>query len=497
MIGIANGIFFSKKTVNLNGNPCNLVTTIISDTQINLSWDIGSTNHEGHYIYFSSDGENYSNIDTVTGLANTYIAEIPSNIRCYFYVTAFKGTKESEKSNIENIIIAPIILEINISENGESYTLPIEYESTCNFKVDYGDLSPLLNVTSYDDNNATHTYSASGTYRISITGLFERIFSPGNQQIRKVISWGSSGLKKIDFSYSTLNYIPNDTHGNFKLITSFNNSFAGSLLIIIPSYLFDGCFNALSFNDCFYNMPLLEEIGDGIFRNCSNAIDFYDCCSTCPLLSIIGNGIFEGCTGDADISGCFQQTGIFTIPYDLLTPLINAYSAGFVFNNCPNLISTPANLCSSLTKVVDFSGFLSGCSSLVIVGEGLFEGCESGINFSYIFMDDINLESIGNHPFKGCISAENYEGCFINCNKLQVSPYVFYDEGEQSTIFLNKSPNFIVCFSRYSFNGTQGKAPNLWECNYGTGTPTIYGCFIGNDALSLSNYSNIPAEWKT
>jgi len=58
--------------------------------------------------------------------------------------------------------------------------------------------------------------------------------------------------------------------------------------------------------------------------------------------------------------------------------------------------------------------------------------------------------------------------------------------------------NFQACFSRPSFTGTQGEAPELWECDFGSGTPTKTECYAGagNSLTSLSNYGDIPSDWK-
>jgi len=72
---------------------------------------------------------------------------------------------------------------------------------------------------------------------------------------------------------------------------------------------------------------------------------------------------------------------------------------------------------------------------------------------------------------------------------------MFYDSGESGTRFNGKSVNFQSCFERSTFTGTQGTAPDLWNC---TGTPTKTTCFggAGNNLTSISNYTDIPVEWK-
>ncbi len=73
---------------------------------------------------------------------------------------------------------------------------------------------------------------------------------------------------------------------------------------------------------------------------------------------------------------------------------------------------------------------------------------------------------------------------------------IFFRPGEESTRFLNQSPGFSSCFRLDSaFTGTQGTAPALWDCTYGTGTPVITDCFHGHSAASVDNYAAIPVAW--
>jgi hypothetical protein len=86
---------------------------------------------------------------------------------------------------------------------------------------------------------------------------------------------------------------------------------------------------------------------------------------------------------------------------------------------------------------------------------------------------------------------------FYGCTGLRIDPWMFYDDGEQSTKFLNRTVDFTQCFERGSCSADQGQAPDLWNCDFGTGSATATNCFAGagNDLTSLINYNNIPAAW--
>lgn len=90
-------------STGVNGNPTNLTLSVILDVQINLSWTIGSTNQDGHRIYISTNGINFTLKGTVAGTTATYSATgLTAGTKYYFYVVAYKSTKESNPTNTAN-----------------------------------------------------------------------------------------------------------------------------------------------------------------------------------------------------------------------------------------------------------------------------------------------------------------------------------------------------------------------------------------------------------
>lgn len=90
------GFGFGGGVVEPNGSPSSLVATVLSDTSIKCDWTIGSTNQDGHKVFISTNGTDFteatvtwndSDTFTITGLtyATTY----------YLYVVAYKGSKLS------------------------------------------------------------------------------------------------------------------------------------------------------------------------------------------------------------------------------------------------------------------------------------------------------------------------------------------------------------------------------------------------------------------
>ena len=83
--------------------PSALTLVVVNDTTINGSFTINGTGQDGHKIYISTDGVNYTLKGTVTGATASYQATgLTAGTLYYFYVVAYKGSSESTASNIAN-----------------------------------------------------------------------------------------------------------------------------------------------------------------------------------------------------------------------------------------------------------------------------------------------------------------------------------------------------------------------------------------------------------
>ena len=224
-------------------------------------------------------------------------------------------------------------------------------------------------------------------------------------------------------------------------------------LTAIPDHLFDGCSAMIGnsgFNSTFRNCPKLTAIPADLFKYqtglTTNA--FYGTFMGCSKLTSIPADLFR------------YNTGITTTAFN------------YTFYLCTGLTSIPADLFRYNTEITTggFTSTFDGCTALATIGTDLFR---------------YNTK---------CLS---FNSTFKNCTKLQLNATIFYAVGESGTRFLNQSVSFFYCFFRVSFTGTQGTAPDLWNCNFGTGTPTKTSCFAGagNSITSLDNYADIPVAW--
>ena len=169
---------------------------------------------------------------------------------------------------------------------------------------------------------------------------------------------------------------------------------------------------------------------------------------------------------------CQDFTCQFTSIATLITSITNWGNCDFRalnFYGCTNLLSLP-------------SGPITGASSMTIAAS-MFYNCT-------------NLTTVPTYLFRNLTNVTSFANTFQNCTNLQLNPDIFYIAGsEESTRFLNKTVSFVNCFNISSFTGTQGTAPDLWNCASGSGAFTKTGCFGGHSTSSLSNYGSIPSAW--
>jgi hypothetical protein len=323
---------------------------------------------------------------------------------------------------------------------------------TYDFTVDWGDGSSIAQIISWDDTDGTHTYADATPRIITIKGecsalAFGRVWQTGISYVVGdiVIQAGlnaSSPVRyicKLAHVAGTSSQPP--TGGSWTTYWDYDYMAQRTVLSLtgIGNFIGDMGFTCVNFRDCVNLFEINSSISN--LKSLTTCIAFFMGTS----ISSIPSGIFDNSLG------------------------ITSFQA--ICHFCTNLTSVPTDLFRYNTAATIFSAAFNGCSNLLTVPTDLFR-----YNINATTFQDI---------FKGCI-------------KLQLNANIFYGDGEQGTRFLNKTVNFIYCFNRTSFSGTQGIAPDLWNCDFGLGTPTRTGCYggAGNSLTSLSNYNDIPTNWK-
>ena len=337
---------------------------------------------------------------------------------------------------------------ITTTSTPQDFTLPLINGGTYNFTVNWGDGTANSTITAYNVGNI-HSYAIPGTYTISMWGTCTQFaFNNAGDKllINKLLDFIDMGFTVLNFyGCSNLTTIASSMKKLKSLTTAVNMFYGCTSLTLIPSGIFEGCIAITTFVYTFRSCTSLTSIPADLFRYNTVVTNF--------------QGTFRNCAG------------LTSIPTDLFRYNTIATTFSYIFLDCISLTSIPTDLFRYNTVVTNFQGIFQGCTSLTSIPTDLFRYNTIVTNFSYTF---------------------------YGCAKAQYNINIFYAVGEEGTRFSNKTVNFDSCFYRTSFSGIQGTAPDLWNCDFGTGTPNKTTCYggAGNSLTSLTNYTDIPVEWK-
>jgi len=189
------------------------VTVInISNTQIDFNLTITSLNQDGHKLYISTDGVNYSLKTTITGIATIASATgLTAGVLYYFYVVAYSGSDESAPSVIYDTRFKFTVDTTKTGSASDTFVLPCTGAGYSCF-IDWGDGGAEENKVG-TLGNVTHIYASAGTYQIKIRGTFTRIYFNGAGDKAKMLSidsWGNISWGSMFSSFNgCLNLVSN------------------------------------------------------------------------------------------------------------------------------------------------------------------------------------------------------------------------------------------------------------------------------------------------
>lgn len=317
----------------------------------------------------------------------------------------------------------------------------------------------------------------------------------------------SSAFLETFYGCTGITSIPTDLfrYNTGASVNAFSGTFQGCTGITsIPEDLFRYNLNSnVMFQNCFYGCTGLPSIPAGLFQynTAINGINtFNSTFKNCTNITAIPADLFRYNTFAKDFSSCFYGcAGLPSIPVDLFRYNTAVTAFGSTFYNCLNLSGEiPIDLFRYNTAVTSFTSCFRGCTSLPSISTDLFRYNTLVTTFYYCFYGCTSLVDIPENLFRYNINCTSFDSVFFNCSKLKLKATIFYAEGEQASRFLNKSVIFANCFNRTSYTGIEsGIAPDIWNCNYGTGTATKTNCFagVGNSKTSISNYCFIATGW--
>ena len=341
-----------------------------------------------------------------------------------------------DRARVEDLANSGFITEWTVSA-GQQITLPLRNEnsSVFNFSVNWGD-GTIQHCTTHI--GISHTYANAGVYRVTIEGRCEGwAFSNAGSRlaITDIIDWGRGNR------FEGFRFLAGGFHGCANL-----RSMGGANSTIKASGGGCGSFNDL-FREC---VGVRGTIPANLFVSHPNVFDF--------------NRTFLACLG---ISG-FIPAGLFSG-----NPLARTFF--WTFMDCSGLTgSIPEGLFANNPLVTIFQSTFLRCSGLT---------------------GSIPAALFANNPL-----VTDFQGALQGCFRLQPSANIFAaDSAALVDRFINRSVNFTNCFARniHADNGV-GTVPELWLCNFGTGTPIRTGCFAGtgNNINTITNFNNIPTLWR-
>jgi hypothetical protein len=297
-------------------------------------------------------------------------------------------------------------MELEIFTTASSYSVTLPFTSVTTFTktlltASWGDGTTSI-ISGSNSVNASHTYSASGTYKIGLTGSFDGFDTTSTNTndfrlvLTKINKWGSNGVRTLKFQgCGALNTIASGDLGLYNLdsVNRFifgttsspaNPPFTASKVTTLPS-------------DLFKFSPNLRVATD--FASLNKNI------TTVPQnLFLYNNNLTQ-------MDGLFFSSTIATLPNVLFASgANNAFDMDNIFKSTPNLTSIPATLfdnviSGSINGGVNFQhAFSQSATNNVLVGNAptiwLATGSYLGTPFAWTFGAD--------GPFEGCTGLTNF-----------------------------------------------------------------------------------------
>jgi len=295
-------------------------------------------------------------------------------------------------------------------------TVPGYNGANYNCTIDWGDGSPVADVTAWNDADLSHSYAAADSYQITIAGTFERIYfaDAGDKAlITSVDNFGSVGwtwLANAFYGCANLTSIGGDH--DFSAITAISDSFRScSSLPSLPSGLFAEVTIPNTAIRAFQASSSLTTLPAGLFDSCTNTTSFQATFQQCPIQSV-PSGFFDNNSLVISFFSTFAYGDLASIPSGLFdnNPLVTTFAYTFYLNN---FTSIPAGLFDNNPLVTVFDSTFSACSSLTTAPAGLFDACTNVVSYAQTFKNCASLTNMVLLTIPAsCTTAEDmYSGC--------------------------------------------------------------------------------------
>lgn len=366
--------------------------------------------------------------------------------------------------------------------------------------IDWGDGSTSVCPTG--GGNIIHNYAVAGDYVISIFGnSFAGIFVANQTGKEKYKEIYSMGKWKID----TFTTMSQSFYGCSNLLNIHENAFKYVANIISYYYTFRDCVllssvpidifrynpKVTSFTSVFCGCTNLTNLPQDIFRFNTLATSFQQVFYNCTSITTLPSDLFRYNTEVTNMADALCNTRITSVQQDIFR--YNTKVTNFSEVLClTSLAEIPIDLFRYNTEATQLDKAFSG-TAITTVPQDIFRYNTKALNFRGVFNGCTKLATLPADLFTYNALANSFDICFYGSPKLQLRDDIF--GSDYANRFNGKTVLFTNTFKQTTFTGVQGTAPRLW--NFAGLTATKTGCFggSGNNATSLSNYAEIPAEW--
>lgn len=282
-------------------------------------------------------------------------------------------------------------MTIDTSLGDNTISIPMTSSGTYNYYIDWGDGTSSTQITTYNDANATHTYSEAKEYKIKLYGNLNRLLFQDTNIGKCLKEVTKCDLTFIDISSMFMNcinltYVPDDIFIKSFSITSAENVFRGcSSLNVISGELFTDSSEITTFNSAFRDSGLIT-IPTNLFDSNNKVVDFGNAFLNCKKLTAIPRNLFYGNTRVSKFDNAF--------------------------NSCTELTSMPNALFSNNNAVTTYEGIFSGCNKLTSIAGDIFGNANGSVlTYKNAFLNT-NISELPEGLFRNANSATNYDNVF-------------------------------------------------------------------------------------
>lgn len=353
--------------------------------------------------------------------------------------------------------------------NDNQITIPtLSGGGSFNYTVDWGDGTSDVGVT--DPNPITHTYATAGTYTVSITGDFPRLFfnnGGDREKLLTIAQWGAIAWQGLNF-YGCANLQITATDApDLSNLTSLNNSFRNCTNLNASLNHWDVS-SVLTMEFVFYNSPLFN--GD---------ISSWDVSNVTSL-----NGMFGLATNfNVDISG--WNVG-------------NVEDMSFLFSRASSFnqdlsswdVSKVTNMASLFDRASSFNGDITTWDVSSVTNMSSIFSIAGSFNRDISAWDVSNVTSF-NRAFNGAgnfnqdISSWNMSSA-NNTARMFLSAIDFNQDVSNWDVS-NVTRMEFMFFNAQSFNQDLGQ----WN----VGMVTHMDQMIEQTGITIANYDNLLEGW--